>query len=37
MRRVQDAEVNKEPWRIEAYNWLKERKSYRRDFRVLSD
>lgn len=36
-QRVQQAERDNEPWRVEAYEWLKERKGFKRTFRVLSD
>lgn len=36
-RKVQDAEVANEPWRLEAYEWLRKRKSFGKDFKVMSD
>ena len=35
--KIQDAEVRNEPWRLEAYDWLRARKSFNKSFRVLSD
>lgn len=37
-KKMQDAATANEPWRLEAYEWLKGRKSYRsKGFRVMSD
>lgn len=37
MRRVEQAERDGEPWRVEAVQWLQKRKAHGTDFRIMSD